>query len=69
MMKKFTEWVFKPKTQGSMVAAGDSSQNQIPVPKDAYLSYQGVPLSNIRPYTDTEISQAENVQDWANAYL
>jgi hypothetical protein len=42
---------------------------QIPVPKDAYLSYQGVPLNNIRPYTDMEIAQAETNYDWANAYL
>jgi hypothetical protein len=42
---------------------GESKEEQIPVPKDAYLSYQGVPLSNIRPYTDMEISGAER-EDW-----
>ena len=49
--------------------SGDSSKYQIPVPKDAYLSYRGVPLSNIRPYTDTEISQAETSRDWSESYL
>lgn len=48
---------------------GNEENYQIPVPKDSYLSYQGVPLQNIRPYTDMEIAQAENVPDWANAYL
>jgi len=28
------------------------------------MSYQGVPLQNIRPYTDMEISQAEMAQNW-----
>lgn len=37
---------------------------QMPVPKDLYMSYQGVPLRNIRPYTDMEISQSEMSQDW-----
>jgi hypothetical protein len=36
---------------------------KIPVPKDAYFSYQGGPLQNIRPYTDMEISGAET-EDW-----
>ena len=43
-------------------------QSQIPVPKEAYMNYQGTPLKNIRPYTDTEISQAEMAQDW-DTYL
>lgn len=38
--------------------------NQIPVPKDAYLAYQGTPLKNIRPYTDTEISSSVLATDW-----
>jgi hypothetical protein len=37
----------------------------MPVPKDAYMSYQGTPLQNIRPYTDMEISQAEMANDWS----
>lgn len=63
---KITDWLFGSKDK-SMTQYGQGGQ--IPVPKDAYLSYQGVPLSNIRPYTDMEISQAENMEDWANAYL
>jgi hypothetical protein len=47
---------------------GDSKDEQIPVPKDAYLSYQGVPLQNIRPYTDMEISGAET-EDWTKYLL
>lgn len=47
----------------AIFGGGDSKEEQVPVPKDAYLSYQGVPLSNIRPYTDMEISGAEN-EDW-----
>ena len=67
---KITKWIFnKPKTEETAVGSKYSTQNQIPVPKDAYLSYQGVPLSNIRPYSDMEISQAETTQDWASAYL
>ena len=70
---KFTEWMFGPKTPAmpSTVSAssyggyGSSSQYQIPVPKDAYMSYQGTPLQNIRPYTDMEISQAEMANDWS----
>jgi hypothetical protein len=61
---KITDWVFgtdeKPQTGGF----AQRSQYQIPVPKDAYMSYQGVPLQNIRPYTDMEISQAEMSQNW-----
>ena len=45
-----------------------SQQYQMPVPKEAYMNYQGTPLKNIRPYTDTEISQAEMAQDW-DTYL
>ena len=41
---------------------------QMPVPKEAYMNYQGTPLKNIRPYTDTEISQAEMSQNW-DVYL
>ena len=70
---KFTEWMFGPKTPAmpSTVSAssyggyGSASQYQIPVPKDAYMSYQGTPLQNIRPYTDMEISQAEMANDWS----
>ena len=70
---KFTEWIFGPKT-GSMPSTASASmyggyggapQYQIPVPKDAYMSYQGTPLQNIRPYTDMEISQAEMANDWS----
>ena len=43
-------------------------QYQMPVPKEAYMNYQGTPLKNIRPYTDTEISQAEMSQNW-DVYL
>ena len=43
---------------------GRSEVPQIPVPKDAYMSYGGTPLRNIRPYTDTEISQAEFANNW-----
>jgi hypothetical protein len=61
---KITDWIFgsndKPQTGGF----AQQSQYQIPVPKDAYMSYQGVPLQNIRPYTDMEISQAEMAQNW-----
>jgi hypothetical protein len=70
---KFTEWMFGPKTPAMPSTAsassyggyGSSSQYQIPVPKDAYMSYQGTPLQNIRPYTDMEISQAEMANDWS----
>jgi hypothetical protein len=70
---KFTEWMFGPKN-GSMPSTASASmyggyggapQYQIPVPKDAYMSYQGTPLQNIRPYTDMEISQAEMANDWS----
>jgi hypothetical protein len=51
---------------GNMPSGPGSSQYaQIPVPQDAYMSYQGVPLKNIRPYTDMEISQAELSDDWS----
>lgn len=63
---KIADWLFGSKDK-SMSQYGKGEQ--IPVPKDAYLSYQGVPLNNIRPYTDTEIAQAETNYDWANAYL
>jgi hypothetical protein len=71
---KFTEWIFGDKTPRMPSTASassyggygvSSSQYQIPVPKDAYMSYQGTPLQNIRPYTDMEISQAEMAQDWS----
>jgi hypothetical protein len=57
---KITDWIF-----GSKGTLADEGGNKIPVPKDAYLSYQGVPLNNIRPYTDMEISQAAQSQDWS----
>jgi len=41
------------------------SEYQIPVPKDVYMSYSGIPLKNIRPYTDMEIYQSEMSQDWS----
>lgn len=67
---KFTEWMFGPKNMTTASASsfggyGESPQYQMPVPKDAYMSYQGVPLKNIRPYTDMEISQSEMAQDWS----
>lgn len=53
-------------TQPSYAGYGSESpqQDQMPVPKEAYMNYQGIPLKNIRPYTDTEISQAEMAQNW-----
>ena len=59
-----------PTTQPTYVGYGSETpqQAQIPVPKEAYMNYQGTPLKNIRPYTDTEISQAEMAQDW-DTYL
>ena len=48
--------------------SGAPQQYQMPVPKEAYMNYQGTPLKNIRPYTDTEISQAEMSQNW-DVYL
>jgi hypothetical protein len=72
--KKSYDWMFGPQnkpviattpaTTGNTGTANVSPQYQIPVPKDAYMAYQGTPLSNIRPYTDTEIAQAETAQDW-----
>lgn len=56
---KITDWIFTPGH-----AAEKTKVEQIPVPKDAYLSYEGVPLKNIRPYTDMEITQAVQSQDW-----
>jgi hypothetical protein len=71
---KAYNWMFGPKdvpkisttptTAGYGGSANISPEYQIPVPKDAYMAYQGTPLKNIRPYTDTEISQAEMAQDW-----
>lgn len=58
---KITDWVFGSEENKQ---PGTNSEYQMPVPKDAYLSYQGVPLKNIRPYTDMEISQAETAQNW-----
>lgn len=55
---KITDWIFGNKSERTI-------DPKIPVPKDAYLSYQGVPLSNVRPYTDMEISQAEQNRDWS----
>jgi len=56
----------KPTTQQSYVGYGSQTPQryQMPVPKEAYMNYQGTPLKNIRPYTDTEISQAEMAQNW-----
>jgi hypothetical protein len=67
---KFTEWIFGDKTSSmpstaSASAYGSAPQYQMPVPKDAYMSYQGTPLQNIRPYTDMEVSQAEMANDWS----
>jgi len=65
---KFTEWIFGAKDKpvpNNMGAPGQFGAYQIPVPKDAYMAYQGVPLQNIRPYTDMEISQAEMANDWS----
>jgi len=70
---KFTEWIFGDKTSSMPSTAsasayggyGSAPQYQMPVPKDAYMSYQGTPLQNIRPYTDMEISQAEMANDWS----
>lgn len=53
-----------PSTTGYAGNASVAPQYQIPVPKDAYMAYQGTPLKNIRPYTDAEISQAEMAQNW-----
>lgn len=64
---KITDWLFGSKDEeipSNMGKPGQVGANQIPVPKDAYLAHQGVPLQNIRPYTDTEISQAEMSQNW-----
>ena len=56
----------EPTTQPTYAGYGSEApqQYQMPVPKEAYMNYQGTPLKNIRPYTDTEISQAEMAQDW-----
>ena len=56
----------KPTTQQASVGYGSqrTQQYQTPVPREAYMNYQGTPLKNIRPYTDTEISQAEMSQNW-----
>ena len=72
--KKSYDWMFGPKDRPAIsttpVVAGNSGtanispQYQIPVPKDAYMAYQGTPVNNIRPYTDIEISQAETAQNW-----
>ena len=72
--KKAYDWMFAPKdapkisttptTVGYSGYTDVDPAYQIPVPKDAYMAYQGTPLKNIRPYTDTEISQAETAQDW-----
>jgi len=53
---KITDWI----------RGQTSSENtrKIPVPKEAYSNYQGGELKNIRPYSDTEISQAEMAQNW-----
>lgn len=63
---KIADWLFGSKDK-EITQYGKN--RQIPVPKDTYLSYQGAPLSNIRPYSDMEISQAEKSQDWASVYL
>jgi hypothetical protein len=72
--KKSYDWMFGPKDKpmisttpamaGNTGTANVSPQYQIPVPKDAYMAYQGTPVNNIRPYTDVEIAQAETAQDW-----
>jgi hypothetical protein len=60
----------EPTTQPTYTGYGSEApqQYQMPVPKEAYMNYQGTPLKNIRPYTDTEISQAEMAQNW-DVYL
>ena len=63
---KIADWLFGSKDKST---SQYGQVNQIPVPKDAYDSYQGARLSNIRPYSDMEISQAEKSQDWASVYL
>ena len=45
-----------PATTGYSGTVSVDPQYQIPVPKDAYMAYQGTPLKNIRPYTDAVIS-------------
>jgi len=70
---KAYDWIFgskdKPEISTTPTTAGYDGkislapQYQIPVPQDAYMAYQGTPLKNIRPYTDSEISQAE-MADW-----
>lgn len=71
---KGASWLFggkdKPQTSQTPATVGNSGNipldptQQIPVPKEAYMSYQGTPLRNIRPYTDTEISQAAMASNW-----
>jgi hypothetical protein len=55
---KGATWLFGGKDKTQM------TPEPIPVPKEAYMSHQGAPLKNIRPYTDTEISQASMVSNW-----
>jgi hypothetical protein len=70
---KITDWLFgsNDKPVPAPVPAYSSRdfqkypEYQIPVPRDAYMAYQGSPLQNIRPYTDMEIAQAEMSQDWS----
>jgi hypothetical protein len=56
----------KPTTQPTYSGYGSEPphQYQMPVPKEAYMNYQGTPLKNIRPSTDPEMSQAEMSQNW-----
>lgn len=62
---KVGDWLFGQKNDPMQSGQpGQPGSYQIPVPKQAYMGYQGVPLKNIRPYTDMEISQAEMAQDW-----
>ena len=66
---KFTEWIFGAKDKpitSNMGSPGQYGKYQMPVPKDAYMSYQGVPLQNIRPYTDMEVSQSETSRNWSD---
>jgi len=54
------------KVGGWVIGGKNSGKNikKIPVPQPAYMSQEGTPSNNIRPYTDMEISQAETSDDW-----
>lgn len=50
---------------GSVFSRSKSSDKKISVPKDAYLTYQGKIPDNIKPYTNNEITNSENSDDWS----